>query len=83
MGSGSGLVSCMLAMCSKWNTPLQISLEPSQSTVIGRLPASSYKCHRVILHSEKLPYMLSREHAELTYNNQDKKWMLKDLEVKS
>lgn len=65
----------------KWNTPQQISLDPSQSTVVGRLPEATYESRRVVLHSEKLPFMLSREHALLTYNHHEKKWTLTDLKV--
>ena len=67
----------------KWNTPLQIPLDPAQKTVVGRLPAASSKGdkHCVILHSEKLPYMLSRQHASLTFDKKQNEWLVKDLKV--
>ncbi len=66
----------------KSNTPLQIPLDPAQKTIVGRLPASSGKDkHCVVLHSEKLPYMLSRQHASLTFDKEQNKWVIQDLKV--
>ena len=70
----------------KWNTPLQISLDPTVRTIVGRVPAvsvsSTEESHCVILHSEILPYMLSEQHASLTFAQELKKWTIEDLEVR-
>ena len=66
----------------KWNAPLQIPLSPGHKTVVGRVPAAS--CEEeycVILHSEKLPHMLSRQHAAIFFDKDQKKWIIEDLKV--
>ena len=67
----------------KWNVPLNIPLNSGRKTVVGRLPVASEVDHSecVVLHSQKLPYMLSRHHASLTYHQEQKRWMLTDLNV--
>ena len=68
----------------RWNTPLQIPLDPALQTIVGRVvPAvsSSVKCQFVLLHSELLPYMLSEQHASMTFDPRLKKWMIEDLKV--
>ena len=70
-------------MACKWNTPLQIALDPSKKTIVGRLPATSGKKERhcVVLNSEKLPSMLSRQHASLTFDKEGNTWLVEDLKV--
>lgn len=64
-----------------WNVPDQIRLNPTHQTTIGRCPSSS--AYRVMMHSPKLPSMLSRKHASIQYNPITRQWEVEDLEVGS
>ena len=65
-----------------WNVPDVIHLEPSIEVCLGRCPG---KCKgrktSVILHSQKLPSMLSRRHALIKYDAEVKQWTINDLKV--
>lgn len=64
-----------------WNVPDQIQLNPAHQTTIGRCPSSSV--YHVMMHSPKLPSMLSRKHASIQYNPITRQWVVEDLEVGS
>ena len=64
-----------------WNVPGKIWLNPAHKTTIGRCPSNS--AHHVMMHSPKLPSMLSRKHASIQYNPATRQWLLEDLEVGS
>ncbi len=60
-----------------WNIPDQIQLFASgREMVLGRCHPAS-----VIMHSPRLPAMISRKHAVLTYNSDQKQWTVEDLKV--
>lgn len=62
-----------------WSVPDKIRLNPARETIVGR--CASNGTHHVVLHSPKLPAMLSRKHACIHFNPQNKKWLVEDLEV--
>ena len=64
-----------------WSVPEKIRLNPARETIVGRCASNS--THQVMLHSPKLPAMLSRKHACIQYNPKNKKWLVEDLEVGS
>ena len=69
---------------SKYGTPLNIiSLDPAKKIIVGREPAASEErdCVTFTLQSQKLPLMLSEQHASLAFAEEQKKWMIMDLKV--
>ena len=60
-----------------FNIPDKVPLLPSREFTVGRCTAD------VIMHSPKLPSMLSRKHAAIKYNPKNKQWLVEDLEVSS
>lgn len=66
-----------------WNVPDEISLVPDGELVVGRCPGKSMADSKaIILHSAKLPSMLSRRHAQIKYDMNLKQWTITDLKVK-
>ena len=65
----------------KSSTPLEITLDPALPTVVGRRPTVSPQHRRVVLHSQNLPQMLSKEHAIFAFDGLQKKWTVTDLKV--
>ena len=66
-----------------WNVPDEIPLVPSSELVVGRCPGKSIPDSKaIILHSSKLPSMLSRRHARIKYDTSLKQWTITDLKVK-
>lgn len=57
--------------------PDGILLIPGKDVVVGRSSEASH----VALRSSKLPAMLSRRHAVLSYSSTDKHWLVEDLKV--
>lgn len=67
-----------------WNVPNEIPLAPCAELVLGRCPGKSKGNNKaVILHSPKLPSMLSRRHALIKYDTKLKQWTVTDLKVNS
>lgn len=65
-----------------WNVPNVIHLEPSSEVYLGRLPGKNKEGKKtVLLHSQKLPSMLSRRHAMIKYDDEIKQWTITDLKV--
>ena len=66
-----------------WNVPNVIHLEPNSEVYLGRCPGIKDKAGKktVILHSPKLPSMLSRRHTLVKYNTEEKQWTVTDLKV--
>lgn len=65
-----------------WNVPNVIHLEPSSELYLGRYPGKSKEGQKTImLHSQKLPSMLSRKHATMKYDEGVKQWTITDLKV--
>ena len=66
-----------------WNVPDEISLVPNGELVVGRCPGRGVADSKaIILHSDKLPSMLSRRHALIKYDTSLKQWTITDLKVK-
>ena len=66
-----------------WNVPDEISLVPNGELIVGRCPGKSMADSKaIILHSAKLPSMLSRRHALIKYDTSLKQWTITDLKVK-
>ena len=72
----AGSVRKVEAKALTWNVPDSISLDPTQLLTIGRTPSTD-----VMLHSPKLPSMLSRKHAAITFDPDKQQWSIEDLEV--
>lgn len=66
----------------KWNVPDEIQLSSSKELIVGRCPNEGPEITGVILHSSKLPSMLSRKHASVKYDKKMKQWMIRDLRVR-
>lgn len=66
----------MEAKTQTWNVPDSILLDPTQSLTIGRTPSTD-----VMLHSPKMPSMLSRKHAAITFDSDKQQWSIEDLQV--
>lgn len=66
----------MDAKALAWNVPDSIRLDPTQLLTIGRTPSTD-----VMLNSPKLPSMLSRKHAAITFDPDKQQWSIEDLEV--
>lgn len=65
-----------------WNVPNVIPLEASSELYLGRYPGKNKEGKKtVILHSQKLPSMLSRRHAMIKYDEGMKQWTITDLKV--
>ena len=62
----------------EWSVPDVVVLDPSKEMTVGRGNVAS-----VMMNSRTLPGMLSRKHASLLYDSVNKRWCLKDLEVRS
>lgn len=63
-------------------TPITISLNKARKTVIGRaVEVTGGDKHGVNLRSQRLPSMLSRRHASLTYHQAEEQWTIKDMKV--
>lgn len=60
-----------------WNIPDRVPLTPGREVVVGRCSDAS-----VVMHSPKLPAMLSRRHAALRYSPDNEHWLVEDLKVK-
>lgn len=67
-----------------WNVPNEIHLVTNSEVVLGRCPGKSKGSKKaLILHSPKLPSMLSRRHALIKYDANVKQWTITDLKVTS
>lgn len=65
-----------------WNVPNEIRLVPGTELVVGRCPGKNKAGSKsLILHSPKLPSMLSRKHALIKYDTKVKQWTITDLKV--
>lgn len=65
-----------------WNVPNIIHLEPSSEIYLGRCPGKNKEGKKtVMLHSQKLPSMVSRRHAMIKYDKGVKQWTITDLKV--
>ena len=65
-----------------WNVPNVIPLEASSELYLGRFPGKNKEGKKtVILHSQKLPSMLSRRHAMIKYDEGMNQWTITDLKV--
>lgn len=67
---------------TKWNVPNEVVLDESYRTVVGRCCENTAKGDAyVLLHSSKLPYMISREHSALKFDWEKKKWTVEDMKA--
>lgn len=66
-----------------WNVPDEIQLVARNQLVVGRHPGKSKGdgVKTLVLHSPKLPSMLSRRHALIKYDTRSKCWTVTDLKV--
>ena len=66
-----------------WNVPNTITLVHSSELLLGRCPGKNKGGNKatLVLHSQKLPSMLSRRHALMKYDTQLKQWTVTDLKV--
>ncbi len=59
-----------------WSIPDRILLQTNEEMSVGRCHPAS-----IMMHSPRLPSMISRKHATVTYISDSQQWAVKDLQV--